>query len=688
MVSLSGVIVVAVGFTALSQSQPFESKAPANVSNAETSVTLLYQNNLNGSDDNNHVGALLLDPVPQARASAACAALNEKLLPKATLQKYKSDFLRALSYQDYAEYSNATGGYYVENGAVVVDSQLIFSTGSTSQRALPVLCTQSANNSSSSAGPVNGSEIIVASEGNKYIGYRNQKSFRFLGIPYADTPQRWKYSKQYSKTGQTIRATAYGSQCAQGSSGSEDCLFVNIQTPYIPKSGSKENLRPVMFWIHGGGFTGGSGADSLSDGGNLASREDIVVVNINYRLSTLGFFAIPGTEIIGNYGIADQIVALDWTIANIASFGGDPKKITIIGESAGAGSVRALLGSPQAIGKYQGAVAMSNLGGGVTLGLNGDYGTTYSSYYTLNESWTVAGSQIFFAAGCNSSRLSLQISCLEQVSAQKLVSLPTVARYVVQDGKYVNTPNLILTTSNTSTAHIPVIFGITRDDGASFSTYPKNPLSDHSQGLQLSLGINSTWAQKIIDSKLFPFTSTGNLTLDSFNVSQRIATDKTFRCIDQATVYAGSVSGAFEKAYYYQFERTINGYDPNNLGGPKDGHPENPYFRFHGADMPWVFGTIGVPRDEKDLWSVQLVSGYFAEFVRTGQPNPDPEYLRVRGYEKSIEAVRKTGPWEEVSGKRGPVRFFDYPGSRSGFVDVEQCEWLGYGLNYYLNGGK
>lgn len=66
-----------------------------------------------------------------------------------------------------------------------------------------------------------------------------------------------------------------------------------------------------MFWIHGGGFTGGSGADSGSDGGNLASREDIVVVNINYRLSTLGFLAIPGTNVTGNYGIADQINALD-----------------------------------------------------------------------------------------------------------------------------------------------------------------------------------------------------------------------------------------------------------------------------------------------------------------------------------------------------------------------------------------
>ncbi|ORY12878.1 Alpha/Beta hydrolase protein [Clohesyomyces aquaticus] len=684
MAILTGLVAIAA-FFATAHSKPVE---PPSVANAKTSLTLIYQNNLNASDDKNHVGALILDAVPRAGATAACAALNEKLLPKATLQKYKSDFVRALSYQDFAEYSKADQGYYIDDGIVVVEDRLVFPADYASNRPLPVLCTQSANNGMASATAVGGSEISVTSGGNTFVGFRNQKSFRFLGIPYADTPQRFKYSNLYSKKGQTIQATAYGSQCAQGGSGSEDCLFLNIETPYIPKAGSKQNLRPVMFWIHGGGFTGGSGADALSYGGNLASREDIVVVNINYRLSTLGFLAIPGTDIKGNYGIADQIVALDWVIANIASFGGDPKQITINGESAGAGSVRTLLGSPQAIGKYQAAIAMSNLGGGVDLGLNGDYGTTYSSYYTIDQSYAVAGQKIFTSAGCNSSQVSSQISCLEKVPALQLVGLSTVARYVVQDGKYVNTPNLILSTRNASTAHVPVIFGVTADDGASFSTYPKTPVTTLSQGLQVALGINSTWAQRIIDSKLFPLYDSGNFTLDTFNVSQRVAQDKTFRCVDQSTVYSGTVSGAFEKAYFYQFERTINGYDPNNLGGPKDNNPNNPYFRFHGADMPWVFGTISTLRDANDLYSVQLASGYFASFVKSGQPNPDPEYLRVRGYEKTIEGVRRAGPWNQVRGENGPIRFLDYPGSKQNFQDTEQCAWLGYGLDYYLKGGK
>lgn len=385
MAVYSTAIALVAGFAAVANSQSIQSRGGVAVSNAKTSLTLVYQNNLNSTDDKNHVGALILDSVPQGSAAAACATVNEKLLPKATLQKYQSDFTYALSYQDFANYLDTSNGFYIQDGIVSVNRHLNFQSSSQNPRKqLPVLCTQSANNGSSSAGTVAGSEITVASSGNTFVGYRNQKSFRFSGIPYADKPQRWKYSSLHSEKGQTIQATAYGSQCAQGGSGSEDCLFLNIQTPYIPKSGSKRNLRPVMFWIHGGGFTGGTGADPGTDGGNLASKEDLVVVEINYRLSTLGFLAIPGTNISGNYGIADQIVALDWVRANIASFGGDPGRITIIGESAGAGSVRTLLGSPKAIGKFQGAVAMSNLGGGVTLGLDGDYGTTYSTYYTVS----------------------------------------------------------------------------------------------------------------------------------------------------------------------------------------------------------------------------------------------------------------------------------------------------------------
>jgi hypothetical protein len=174
-------------------------------------------------------------------------------------------------------------------------------------------------------------------------------------------------------------------------------------------------------------------------------------------------------------------------------------------------------------------------------------------------------------------------------------------------------------------------------------------------------------------------------------VSARIATDKTFRCVDQSTVYSGTASRAFKKAYYYQFERSIDGYDPNNLGQPLNDDPNNPYFRFHGADMPWLFGTFNRLRNAEDLWSGQLVSSYFASFVRDYDPNPDLKYLDQRGYDKVIEGVKKYGSWEEVDeGKKSgdEVRLLDWPSRNTGFVDVEQCNWLGYPLDYYLKGGR
>lgn len=409
----------------------------------------------------------------------------------------------------------------------------------------------------------------------------------------------------------------------------------------------------------------------------MASREDIVVVSINYRLNTAGFFSVPGTDIRGNYGIADQQTAIQWTIENIAAFGGDPSQITIIGGSAGAGSVRAHLGSPPAIGKFQGAIAQSNLGGGVDLGLPNNYATSYSSYLTIAQQFNISGEQIFQEANCTQSSLDEQIACLSQVDAVTLSELQTVANKVVQDGYYVNTEQLIVNIKNGSTAHVPVMFGTAENDGASFTTYPRgNNVTSELEGLQIALGIDQHYAQAIIDSGLFPYYDTGNKTLDSFNVSQRIGTDNQFRCVDEATVYAGATTGAFAKAYYYQSNRALLGYDPNGLGGAPVtpgyplGNPYAPYFRVHGSDQGWSFGNLPFFRDPADLYSLQLESSYYAWFAKTGDPNAPLAYLQARGYERTIEGSRLSGPWEPVRGKEGPIKLLDWPSHSSGFVDV------------------
>jgi carboxylesterase type B len=377
-------------------------------------------------------------------------------------------------------------------------------------------------------------------------------------------------------------------------------------------------------------------------------------------------------------------IVTQWTIANIEKFGGDPEMITIIGGSAGAGSVRALLGSPPAIGLYQAAIAVSNLGGGVGLGISGDYATTYSDYDTIAQSYASAGTQVFTQAGCTNATLAAQIVCLKTVDPIKLVGLPTVARYVVQDGTYVVTERLEVTSPSKLVAHVPVIWGNARDDGASFSTYPRTPVTSELAGVQAGLGISAQYAQSIIDSGLFPYHDTGNITLDAFNVSARVTTDLQFRCIDQATAYAGAASGAFERAWYYQMDRTYGGYDPNGLGGPKNNDPNQPYFRLHGAEMPNIFGNLGAPRNTDDLHTMQTGVSYFGAFTRELQPNPSPLYLAARGYDSVIAAVKKTGTWDPVAGKNGPIRHIDYLPSASAFVDVPQCAFLNYSLEYYF----
>lgn len=295
----------------------FRSNTPS-VSNAQSSLTLLYQNSLNTTDDLNHYSEILLDPLSKDEASRACAVLGESLLSRSTILANADDVSKSLAYSQYAHPQHGGGGYWTADGALYLspNGQLTFNSQENGNDLHQPLCTNSDQGTELSIATNNASSaVIVTSNTNTYVGFRNKKSFRFLGMPYANPPERWVYSTLYSGKGQTLQATEYGSQCWQpggtAAIDSENCLFANVQTPYIPKAGSRQDLRPVLFYIHGGGFTGGTGADPGTDGGDLASREDVVVVTINYRLSTIGFLAIPGTDVSGNFGIEDQIVGLE-----------------------------------------------------------------------------------------------------------------------------------------------------------------------------------------------------------------------------------------------------------------------------------------------------------------------------------------------------------------------------------------
>lgn len=197
----------------------------------------------------------------------------------------------------------------------------------------------------------------------------------FRGVPYAAPPVgalRWRPPQPV--TPWTVTRTAYsvGPRCTQDdANSSEDCLTLNV---FAPASGHAGKL-PVMFWIHGGGFTEGAGSEDLYDGHALA-RQGVVLVSINYRLGRFGFFAHPALtrdhpdEPHGNYALMDQIEALRWVQRNIAVFGGDPHEVTIFGESAGGGAVNLLMISPAAKGLFARAIVESGGGRGNPLKLS------------------------------------------------------------------------------------------------------------------------------------------------------------------------------------------------------------------------------------------------------------------------------------------------------------------------------
>jgi para-nitrobenzyl esterase len=195
----------------------------------------------------------------------------------------------------------------------------------------------------------------------------------FKGIPYAAPPVgalRWKPPQPVASWTGVRKAVEFAPRCEQGhiyddmvfrdAGGSEDCLYVNVWTPAT----SVDARLPVMVWFHGGGFIAGASSEPRQDGEELA-RKGVVVVSMNYRLGVFGFLAHPELtresdhNTSGNYGLRDQVAALEWVHRNIPAFGGDAGSVTIFGESAGSMSVSALMASPLAQGLFQRAIGES-----------------------------------------------------------------------------------------------------------------------------------------------------------------------------------------------------------------------------------------------------------------------------------------------------------------------------------------
>lgn len=189
----------------------------------------------------------------------------------------------------------------------------------------------------------------------------------FKGIPYATSPEgqnRWK-APQPVNYADDIDASRYGAQCPQRTDQitSEDCLFINVFTSAKNDSNTAIEPKPVLVWIHGGGYVGGSGNLDMRAVSHWLSQ-DVVVVSFNYRLGVLGIFAHPALDASqgGNFSVLDMVAALKWVKSHISVFGGDPNNVTIAGGSAGGMAVQILMVAPQSESLFHGAISQSGYG--------------------------------------------------------------------------------------------------------------------------------------------------------------------------------------------------------------------------------------------------------------------------------------------------------------------------------------
>ena len=418
----------------------------------------------------------------------------------------------------------------------------------------------------------------------------------FQNLPYAAPPVgplRWKPPTPPAAWTDVRDATRPGAICVQapanGDPGvgplpmSEDCLTLNVWAP--------ENAAgplPVMLWIHGGGYNNGSGTAALYDGSNLA-RRGVVVVTVNYRLGRLGFFDHPALaaerlpdEPAGNYGVMDQIAALEWVRDNIGQFGGDPAKVTIFGESAGGVAVTQLMIAPGARGLFHRAVVQSGLGRQRSALLDQDRPGHPSA-----QSLGVAFARSVQLAGATADDL-------RALPAERTLS-PMPAFY---------TDNLIVDGRV-----------LTEDVVEAFA-------AGHQAPVPLILGTNSAEFWWIRPSDAGAYGRTDDLMTDAEyealvaayggqgGYDTSVVSDLIFN--EPARHLARLHAGAGHSTWLYRFD-VVPESNPEPSGGAT-----------HASERPYVFDnlhTVGRPLQERDARAATDMANYWTDFAKTGDPN-------------------------------------------------------------------
>jgi para-nitrobenzyl esterase len=447
-----------------------------------------------------------------------------------------------------------------------------------------------------------GDALTVKTEQGKVQGktIHDGKVKAFLGLPYAAPPVgdlRWKAPQPAAKWKGKRDATNFGAHCAQNrvfedmvfqdAGPSEDCLFLNVYAP--SDSSSKSNL-PVMFWIHGGGYSGGASSEPRHNGDFLPLK-GVVLVTINYRLEVFGFLATSdlakeGNGSAGNYGLLDMVAALQWVKANIGKFGGDAGNVTIFGESAGSFAVSTLMASPMAQGLFQKAIGES--GGAFSYVLPTD---TLDTRLKKDDEW-VATLGIKSLAEL---RALPADKILDAVKAKHGGFHPDI------DGKFLTEP-VADTYAAGKQAHVPLLAGWNRDEGSSLA--------------------NGMTAEKWkgMAATMFKERAAEFLTLYPGDTDEQ--------AVDSAIAYGSDDFIAFGTWKWLEAHRKTGGspvyrYHFELRALPSKFHAGT--FAFHSDDIEYVFGTLDTRpgetvRPEDRTMSGEMMS-YWTNFAKTGDPN-------------------------------------------------------------------
>ncbi|XP_043248655.1 juvenile hormone esterase-like [Colletes gigas] len=450
----------------------------------------------------------------------------------------------------------------------------------------------------------------------------HQKSYStFFGIPYAKPPVgelRFKAPVEADSWTDVINATQESQMCPQlvnqSVAGDEDCLYLNVYTP-LDFNSNIQALKPVLVYIYGGAFqTGNDGKAMYGPDGFL--EKDIVMVDMNYRVGVLGFLALGVPDAQGNQGLKDQNLALQWVQKNIARFGGDPNRVTLMGQSAGSASVTYQVLSPKSRGLFQQAITQSG-----TALCSWAYKTPTFALWNAYELGRRMNMTVRSTSELLTNLMNVNATDLVMIgSAMSYMNLPIPINIAfaptsevggnVQDPFLTDCPASYFESGNFS--HIPVLMGYMSNETILFSTgldFKRQALQDKLQGL----------------TSLLDPTGVNDLLLRTVN---SIVNSTEWELIKASTLYYFKSPIDLMQRYFakYNEDKPVYYYSMSYSSQYSDHRRSDPNINgaAHGDDLPLLFLMDGYPTNPNSTYNkyCDRVNSLWANFVKYGNPTP------------------------------------------------------------------